>query len=75
MHEHSFPPLRSSDLDAATVKKYFERNDLSVIDEKQALESVIKGLLNQNEQPVCLLLMSSGTFDGIDWNTVCSQQN
>jgi UDP-N-acetylmuramate: L-alanyl-gamma-D-glutamyl-meso-diaminopimelate ligase len=62
-------------LDAATVKKYFERNDLSVIDEKQALESVIKGLLNQNEQPVCLLLMSSGTFDGIDWNTVCSQQN
>jgi UDP-N-acetylmuramate: L-alanyl-gamma-D-glutamyl-meso-diaminopimelate ligase len=62
-------------LDATTVNKYFERGDLMVIDEKSKLESTIKGLLNQNEQPVCLLLMSSGTFDGIDWNTVCSQQN
>lgn len=62
-------------LDTATVKRYFERNDLVVIDEKEKLEHSIKDLLNQNSGPVCLLLMSSGTFDGIDWNAVCSQQN
>ncbi len=62
-------------LDTATVKKYFEREDLVVIDEKQALQEHIASLLNQNGQPTCLLLMSSGTFDGIDWNSVCSQQN
>lgn len=62
-------------LATATVKQYFEREDLVVIDEKQALQEHITSLLNQNSQPTCLLLMSSGTFDGIDWNSVCSQQN
>lgn len=62
-------------LETATVKKYFEREDLVVIDEKQALQQHITSLLNQSGQPTCLLLMSSGTFDGIDWNSVCSQQN
>lgn len=62
-------------LETATVKKYFEREDLVVIDEKQALQQHITSLLNQSSQPTCLLLMSSGTFDGIDWNSVCSQQN
>ncbi len=62
-------------LATATVKQYFEREDLVVIDEKQALQEHITALLNQSSQPTCLLLMSSGTFDGIDWNSVCSQQN
>jgi len=62
-------------LDTATVKQYFEREDLVVIDEKQQLQEHITSLLNQSSQPTCLLLMSSGTFDGIDWNSVCSQQN
>ncbi|MBS1773391.1 MAG: peptidoglycan synthetase [Bacteroidetes bacterium] len=62
-------------LETATVKKYFERDDLIVIDNKTALENTVKELIADRNQPVCLLLMSSGTFDGIDWNAVCSQQN
>ncbi|OSZ79446.1 peptidoglycan synthetase [Chitinophagaceae bacterium IBVUCB1] len=62
-------------LDTATVKQYFERADLAVIDNKEALQQHISSLLANSTQPTCLLLMSSGTFDGIDWNSVCSQQN
>jgi UDP-N-acetylmuramate: L-alanyl-gamma-D-glutamyl-meso-diaminopimelate ligase len=60
-------------LEPATVQQYFKRADVSVIDEKTGLEQVVKNLLNKAQQPVCLLLMSSGTFDGIDWNRLCSQ--
>jgi hypothetical protein len=45
-----------------------------VIDEKTKLEATVKQLLIDSKKPICLLLMSSGTFDGIDWNAVCSQQ-
>lgn len=58
-----------------TVQQYFKRDDVSVIDEKAKLEQVVKDLLNKAERPVCLLLMSSGTFDGIDWNSVSSHTN
>ena len=60
-------------LETATVKKHFMRDDLVVTDEKQKLEQEVKKLLSETQKPVCLLLMSSGTFDGIDWNSVCSQ--
>lgn len=63
------------DLDINTVQKHFGRNDLSVINDKTQLEQKVGGLLKDIGKPVCLLLMSSGTFDGIDWNTVSSQQN
>lgn len=59
-------------LQTDVVKKYFEREDLLVIDKKQELEDHIKRLLNHSSKPICLLLMSSGTFDGIDWKDVCS---
>jgi UDP-N-acetylmuramate: L-alanyl-gamma-D-glutamyl-meso-diaminopimelate ligase len=59
------PPLQS-----ATVKNYFLRDDVEVIDEKQKLETKVGGLLQDKSKPICLLLMSSGTFDGIDWNEV-----
>jgi UDP-N-acetylmuramate: L-alanyl-gamma-D-glutamyl-meso-diaminopimelate ligase len=59
-------------LQTDTVKKYFEREDLLVIDEKQKLEQEVTQLVNQSPKPICLLLMSSGTFDGIDWKAVCS---
>ncbi|HEY1032134.1 MAG TPA: Mur ligase family protein [Flavipsychrobacter sp.] len=61
-------------LDTATVQQHFDRNDLQAIDNKTTLEKTVSELL-KTEQLVCLLLMSSGTFDGIDWNGVCSQQN
>jgi UDP-N-acetylmuramate: L-alanyl-gamma-D-glutamyl-meso-diaminopimelate ligase len=65
-------------LDPATVKNYFARNDVDIIDEKTQLEQKVKELVTLSgnaNKPVFLLLMSSGTFDGIDWNTVSSQQN
>ena len=58
-----------------TVKKYFERNDLQVIDNRQALEDIVRQAIGEQEKPVFLLLMSSGTFDGIDWNIVSSHKN
>ena len=61
------------ELKADTVKKYFMRDDLLVTDEKGKLESEVRKLLSEVKKPVCLLLMSSGTFDGIDWNSVVSQ--
>ena len=62
-------------LDAANVKKYFQRNDVYVIDEKAKLEETVNEMISDKQKPVFLLLMSSGTFDGIDWNTVSSQHN
>ncbi|MDR3681407.1 MAG: Mur ligase family protein [Flavipsychrobacter sp.] len=61
-------------LDKETVKQFFGREDLMVIDEKETLKTEISELVAHATQPVCLLLMSSGTFDGIDWNTVSSQK-
>lgn len=62
-------------LDAGTVQKYFDRDDLLVIDNKEALEKKVQDILRAAGSPVCLLLMSSGTFDGIDWNSVCSHND
>lgn len=61
------------ELDKETVQKSFGRADLIVSDSKETLEQTVKTLLQNTKEPVCLLLMSSGTFDGIDWNSVCSQ--
>jgi UDP-N-acetylmuramate: L-alanyl-gamma-D-glutamyl-meso-diaminopimelate ligase len=60
-------------LDPGTVKKYFGRNDINVIDERSKLEQTVKKMIANKGRPVFLLLMSSGTFDGIDWNAVSSQ--
>jgi UDP-N-acetylmuramate: L-alanyl-gamma-D-glutamyl-meso-diaminopimelate ligase len=58
-----------------TVKQYFGREDLIVSDNRQQLETLVTQKINTTEQPVFLLLMSSGTYDGIDWNNVSSQKN
>jgi UDP-N-acetylmuramate: L-alanyl-gamma-D-glutamyl-meso-diaminopimelate ligase len=63
-------------LDPNSVKRYFGRNDIHVIDEKSKLEQTVKKMIRSKGEPgkpVFLLLMSSGTFDGIDWNDVSSQ--
>lgn len=62
-------------LDPHVVKKDFERDDLQVIDQKPLLEQAVSTLLDNANKPVCLLLMSSGVFDGIDWNDVSSHRN
>ena len=57
-------------LETGVVKKYFERDDVNVIDEKTKLRETIVKMISNKQKPVFLLLMSSGTFDGIDWNSV-----
>ncbi len=53
-----------------TVNNYFGRKDLMVVSEKKPMEEAVKCLLHEVKKPVCLLLMSSGTFDGINWNEI-----
>lgn len=60
------------EINKENVKKYFEKTDLEVIDSKDVLWSTVEQLVKNSEKPVFLLLMSSGTFDGIDWNNVSS---
>lgn len=60
-------------LQTSVVKQYFEREDLQVIDNKDELLTTVTGMISNKSKPVFLLLMSSGTFDGIDWNSVSSQ--
>ena len=55
------------------VKACFGRDDLLVIDDKGMLERTVGAQVKEAVKPVCLLLMSSGTFDGIDWNGLVSQ--
>lgn len=57
-----------------TVKKYFEREDLIVSDNKEGLQEMVQKSIKREDKPVFLLLMSSGTFDGIDWNSLSSHQ-
>jgi len=52
------PPLSEAD-----VQRGFARNDLSVINKKEALQEWMKQLKVRNAS---VLLMSSGTFDGLD---------
>ncbi|MCB9047562.1 MAG: peptidoglycan synthetase [Chitinophagales bacterium] len=63
------PPLTKED-----VTQHFKTDGLVAIDNKEELAGTVATLLNKAEKPVCLLLMSSGTFDGIDWNNVCSHK-
>ncbi len=58
-----------------TVKQYFKKEDLIVCDNRNQLEKLVTEKISTAVQPVFLLLMSSGTYDGIDWNNVSSQKN
>lgn len=58
----------------ADVVAGFDRASLQVIDNKEELLKQVQEMVVADERPVFLLLMSSGTFDGIDWNGVSSQK-
>ncbi len=62
-------------LATGSVHQYFERPDLQVIDNKEEMYQTVSQIIAEVRKPICLLLMSSGTFDGIDWNSVSSQRN
>lgn len=63
------------ELSSADVASHFKTEGLQVTDNKEQLQNTVTELLGTEDKPVCLLLMSSGTFDGIDWNNVCSHRN
>lgn len=55
-------------LQPAEVQKHFAQEGLIAVDNKEGLIAEVKGRIKAaGENPVCLLLMSSGTFEGIDW--------
>ncbi len=59
-------------LDKETMKGYFKNDALVAIDNKEELWEAVSKNIKADGKPVFLLLMSSGTFDGIDWNNVSS---
>ncbi|MEO6833229.1 MAG: hypothetical protein ABI378_11925, partial [Chitinophagaceae bacterium] len=55
------------DLNPETVKAHFHQPNLSVVNSKEALGNLVKEKVAEASSDVCLLLMSSGTFEGMDW--------
>lgn len=55
-------------LRAAEVQRYFMNEEVQVFEEKDALRSWIQQAIDVPGKPVCLLLMSSGTFDGMGFD-------
>lgn len=60
-------------LSTAQVQQHFQRDDLHVADDTGTLTGQVQQALKHTGKPVCLLLMSSGTFDNLDWKAVVSQ--
>ena len=52
-------------LDKETVKEHFKQQDLMIFDKPDELSVWIQRAVSKADRPVCLLLMSSGTFDGM----------
>jgi UDP-N-acetylmuramate: L-alanyl-gamma-D-glutamyl-meso-diaminopimelate ligase len=63
------PPLQTGD-----VKTAFAREDMLVCDSKSVLHDTVQQIVSAATKPVFLLLMSSGTFEGMDWNQVSLQK-
>lgn len=61
------PPISKAEVEA-----HFGQKGLIAIDKREEMLEKITELLNDKSKPVCLLAMSSGTFDGIDWKNVSS---
>ena len=53
-------------LDPGMVKEHFANEDLHIFEEKDSLKQWISDTINTADKPVCLLLMSSGTFEGME---------
>ncbi len=67
---HALELKRLAPLQKEVVHEGFGRADLEVFDEVAALQARVKTLVETSNEPVCLLLMSSGTFEGTDWSVV-----
>lgn len=49
------------------VQHHFGTSNLQVVDNKESLQNSVSEAIEATQKPICLLLMSSGIFDGIDW--------
>lgn len=52
-------------LEAEEIKENFQKADLMIFSDKNKLKDWIQSEISGTEKPVCLLLMSSGTFEGL----------
>jgi UDP-N-acetylmuramate: L-alanyl-gamma-D-glutamyl-meso-diaminopimelate ligase len=64
LSEHARAIKRMDKIDAETVQTYFNHPNLVVVREQEELKQI---LLKQNQENQNLLMMSSGTFDGLDF--------
>lgn len=64
--EHALQLKHLPKLDAKQVKKGFENEQLSIFNNKTELRKWIETAIQNTNKPICLLLMSSGTFEGMD---------
>lgn len=55
-------------LNAAEVKAHFGNEGLQVFEDRELLHRWIRQMIDESDRPVCLLMMSSGTFDGMDFH-------
>ena len=64
LSEHARAIKRMDKIEAETVQTYFNHPNLVVVREQEELKQI---LLKQNQENQNLLMMSSGTFDGLDF--------
>jgi UDP-N-acetylmuramate: L-alanyl-gamma-D-glutamyl-meso-diaminopimelate ligase len=65
--QHALEQKGLPELSADTVKQHFGQDNLAVANTKEALIKQVRQEVKEAKGPVCLLLMSSGNFEGIDW--------
>lgn len=65
--QHALQLKGLPDLNPETVKAHFHQPNLSVVNTREALGNLVKEKVAGAGSDVCLLLMSSGTFEGMDW--------
>ncbi|WP_143310144.1 UDP-N-acetylmuramate--L-alanine ligase [Chitinophaga vietnamensis] len=70
--KHALEIKRMPDLDPALIAARFGRKDLHIFHEREALETFLS---QQSYKDANLLLMSSGTYDGLDFNTLSKYLN
>jgi UDP-N-acetylmuramate: L-alanyl-gamma-D-glutamyl-meso-diaminopimelate ligase len=61
---HALEIKKMPPLDENMMKEAFQRNDLKIINEPGALKDFLYGMQWDNTN---LLMMSSGSFDGLNW--------
>jgi UDP-N-acetylmuramate: L-alanyl-gamma-D-glutamyl-meso-diaminopimelate ligase len=64
---HALALKRLPNLNTTEVGNYFDNEALLVFDNAAALQNHVMNIIDKSQESVCLLLMSSGTFDGIQW--------